>query len=287
MMQRTETKQASRTKEEQREITRCGFAPLFPCYVRHAANDAFHWLAPSGTRSRQRKPEVRWLEMFRSGGVTGTEIGWNRYAWSIRGVGTDRYDGIARLAKAASDARPQAAGAEGIVLAVNALAAALGDKKAGVTEVAAATEDPPPEDVEGSPLLSWASKLLLHAWPDLPVMVLDSKAEMAVGIWTDLPPAESKQKSSKDANRYARFYGRCWSYYQETCTRPEFESELKALHADLKEESPLYREPWSGEFIARRMFDKFLSHQGVFAEWRSLQFGLPSCLKVTTSCSLV
>jgi hypothetical protein len=192
--------------------------------------------------------ELRWVVRFgKLDQMTGACICEHASDWGIRVPAKHRWYGLLEVVKNSALTPPNPID---VPPAVFSLATKLG--KAA-----------PNPKIKGPCQLSWASKILSFAWPEREVYVWDSRSNKAIERLNN----NYKANGSLSLDKYQSFCKYASDIFNETQKKDEFKAQLNTLiqsvdyfyqdKAIVPKLAKKWQDNWS-EFLARRMFDKYL-----------------------------
>jgi hypothetical protein len=234
--------------------------------MERATDDAVNWL--DNDQECGRKTETLWLRGFSAENfVTGNLIKKHKAVWQIRGVKGEPYEDIAKLVQHEIKTAPDPARISRAMIAerVASLAERIGTL--AVKGMSPYRSGKPRVAIH----LSWASKILHHCWPDVRTFIWDSYVRLVLGARTG-----GQSKADKSASyRYEKFLDECEKYFDEIKNTNDFRKGMQQLitkrrkileHSGnrFKDMESTELEKVSISLLERRLFDKFVWHQGDF-----------------------
>ena len=148
-----------------------------PRLLERALEEASLWLGSGMIRSKY--PETRWLAAFPDQArITPTLMSEHKRTWSIRIVAGNPYAGIAAAVRRHVRHDPEVHGGPADLDWAKRQILALGSALGSLSVEAMAPL--PNGGVRARNYVSWASKVMLHAWPELRIFIWDKNVRTAL-----------------------------------------------------------------------------------------------------------
>lgn len=219
---------------------------------------SIEWLGVDKIKSKY--PETKWIDAFsKKELITPSLMKENKIAWNIQYVRDEEYPDIARQIQKCIDTRSNEA-------------CLGGDSNSAVfRNVTQLAKDIQSTGTRPRIRLSWASKILLHMWPECSVFVWDSNALLSINARMRLDIRDGPVSGYG----YWNFMEDCKYDFNRIKTSAQFEVCLEYLigqrHSVLRDSCARFAgysekeyDKLIRDFLSRRLYDKFLWCEGEF-----------------------